>query len=99
MLTREPRKPSAHSPCCALLHDAVASRADALLLALMIEEYGAPQTFVEFSVQHAANIFLDMIETLETFDFTQNVGGAEVTLQPQMLRRRCDQPAEQQFLL
>jgi len=63
------------------LHDAVARRADALTAA-MIEEYGAPQTFVEFSVKHTANIFLDMVETLEAFEFTQNVGGAKVTLQP-----------------
>ena len=63
------------------LHDAIARRADALTAA-MIEEYGAPQTFVEFSVKHTANIFLDMVETLQAFEFTQSVGGAEVTLQP-----------------
>lgn len=63
------------------LHDAVSGRTDALTAA-MIEEYGAPQAFVEFSVKHAANLFLDMVETLETFEFTQSVGGAAVTLQP-----------------
>ncbi len=63
------------------LHDAVAARTDALAAA-MIEEYGAPQAFVGFSAAHAANLFLDMAETLEAFEFTQNVGGAEVTLQP-----------------
>src|SRR5258708_17668842 len=63
------------------LHDAVARRTD-VLAAAMIEEYGAPQTFVEFSAQHAANLFLDMVETLEAFEFTQNVGAAQVTLQP-----------------
>ncbi|MBI1218175.1 MAG: aldehyde dehydrogenase family protein [Rhodobacteraceae bacterium] len=63
------------------LHDAVAARTD-VLVAAMIEEYGAPQAFVGFSAAHAANLFLDMARTLEAFDFTQTLGGAEVTLQP-----------------
>ena len=63
------------------LHDAVAARSDALAAA-MIEEYGAPQSFVGFSAARAANLFLDMAQTLEAFEFTQTVGGAEVTLQP-----------------
>ena len=63
------------------LHDAVARRADALAAAMM-EEYGAPQAFVGFSVAHAANLFLDMARTIEAFEFIQTVGGAEVTFQP-----------------
>jgi aldehyde dehydrogenase (NAD+) len=63
------------------LHDVVAARTDALAAA-MIEEYGAPQTFVGFSAAHAANLFLDQAETLEAFEFTQTVGGAKVTLEP-----------------
>ena len=63
------------------LHDAVAARTDALVSA-MIEEYGAPQAFVGFSVAHAANLFLDMAQAVEAFEFTQTVGGAAVTLQP-----------------
>jgi aldehyde dehydrogenase (NAD+) len=63
------------------LHDAVAARTDTLAAA-MIEEYGAPQAFVGFSASHAANLFLDMAETLEAFEFSQTVGGATVTLQP-----------------
>jgi aldehyde dehydrogenase (NAD+) len=63
------------------LHDAVAARSEVLAPA-MIEEYGAPQTFVGFSVKRAAGLFLDMAQTLEAFDFTQTVGGAEVNLQP-----------------
>jgi aldehyde dehydrogenase (NAD+) len=63
------------------LHDAVAARTD-VLAAAMIEEYGAPQAFVGFSVAHAANLFLDMANTVEAFEFTQTVGGAKVTLQP-----------------
>jgi aldehyde dehydrogenase (NAD+) len=63
------------------LHDVVASRTD-VLAAAMIEEYGAPQSFVGFSAAHAADLFLDMAKTLEAFEFTQTIGGAEVTLQP-----------------
>ena len=63
------------------LHVAVAARSDALTAA-MIEEYGAPQAFVGFSAAHAANLFLDMAQTLEAFEFSQTIGGAEVTLQP-----------------
>jgi aldehyde dehydrogenase (NAD+) len=63
------------------LHDAIAARTDALATA-MTEEYGAPQSFVGFSAAHAADLFLNMAETLEAFDFTQTVGGAKVTLLP-----------------
>lgn len=63
------------------LHDAVARRTAALTKA-MIEEYGAPQSFVGFSVSRAANLFLDMVQTLEAFEFSETIGGAEVTLQP-----------------
>jgi aldehyde dehydrogenase (NAD+) len=63
------------------LHDAVARRAD-VLAAAMIEEYGAPQSFVGFSASRAANLFLDMAQTLEAFEFSRTIGGAEVTLQP-----------------
>src|SRR5580658_3906327 len=63
------------------LHDAVAARTD-VLAAAMIEEYGAPQSFIGFSVSRAANLFLDMAQTLEAFEFSQTIGGAEVTLQP-----------------
>ncbi|HVI06631.1 MAG TPA: aldehyde dehydrogenase family protein, partial [Sphingomicrobium sp.] len=63
------------------LHDAVLARSE-LLAAAMIEEYGAPQAFVEFSAKHAANLFLDMAKTLESFEFTQTIDGAEVTRQP-----------------
>src|SRR5580698_2402534 len=63
------------------LHDAVAARSDALAAA-MTQEYGAPRSFVNFSATHAANLFLDMAETIEAFEFTQTVGGAKVTLQP-----------------
>src|SRR5580698_1183934 len=38
------------------LHDAVAARTEALAAA-MTKEYGAPQSFVNFSATHAANLF------------------------------------------
>jgi aldehyde dehydrogenase (NAD+) len=63
------------------LHDAVAARTD-VLAAAMIEEYGAPQSFIGFSASRAANLFLEMAQTLEAFEFSQTIGGAEVTLQP-----------------
>jgi len=63
------------------LHDAVAARTG-VLAAAMIEEYGAPQSFVGFSASHAADLFLNMAQTLEAFEFSQTIGGAEVTLQP-----------------
>lgn len=63
------------------LHEAVAKRAEALAAA-MIEEYGAPQYFVDFSARRAGSVFLDMAQTLEAFDFTETIGRAKVTLQP-----------------
>ena len=63
------------------LHDAVATRAEALAAA-MIEEYGAPRYFVDFSARRAGSVFLDMAQTLEDFDFAQTIGRAKVTLQP-----------------
>jgi aldehyde dehydrogenase (NAD+) len=63
------------------LHDAVAAHAE-MLAAAMTLEYGAPQYFVEFSARRAGNVFLDMAQTLEEFDFTQTIGRAEVTLLP-----------------
>ncbi|HEX4181074.1 MAG TPA: aldehyde dehydrogenase family protein [Caulobacteraceae bacterium] len=63
------------------LHDAVAPHADAMAAA-MVEEYGAPAYFVDFSARRSASVFLDMAETLENFDFSQTIGRAEVTLRP-----------------
>ena len=63
------------------LHDAVAARA-ADLAPVMTEEYGAPAYFVDGTVKRAATVFLDMMETLESFDFDERLGHAEVTLQP-----------------
>jgi aldehyde dehydrogenase (NAD+) len=63
------------------LSAAVASRADALTAAMMVE-YGAPQHFAGFSVAHAASVFLDMADTLQSYDFARQIGRAAVTMQP-----------------
>ncbi|KQV27509.1 aldehyde dehydrogenase [Rhizobium sp. Root1203] len=63
------------------LSAAIASRAEELSEAMALE-YGAPQYFVGFSVPHAASVFLDMAETLAAYDFTRQIGRAEVTMQP-----------------
>lgn len=52
------------------------------LVAAMSEEYGAPHSFIGFAVQHAVSAFLDMAKTLESYDFTRQIGRAEVTMQP-----------------
>ncbi|HSZ52349.1 MAG TPA: aldehyde dehydrogenase family protein [Caulobacteraceae bacterium] len=62
-------------------HDAVAARAESLAEAMTLE-YGAPHYFVDFSARRTASVFLDMAKTLEAFDFSQTIGGAEVSLQP-----------------
>jgi aldehyde dehydrogenase (NAD+) len=63
------------------LHDAVAPHAEAMAAA-MVEEYGAPAYFVDFSARRSASVFLDMAKTLEDFDLDQTIGRAQVTLQP-----------------
>jgi aldehyde dehydrogenase (NAD+) len=63
------------------LHDAVAARA-ADLASVMTEEYGAPAYFVDGTVKRAATVFLDMVETLESFEWDERIGRADVTLQP-----------------
>ena len=63
------------------LNAAVSARADDLARA-MVEEYGAPRYFVGFSVANAASVFLNMIDTLETYDFDQTIGRAEVEMRP-----------------
>lgn len=63
------------------LHDAVAARA-ADLTDAMREEYGAPASFIGFSVPHAAGAFLNMAKTLETYEFRRRIGHAEVEMRP-----------------
>ena len=63
------------------LNAAVSGRADELART-MVEEYGAPRYFVGFSVANAASVFLNMVDTLETYDFNQTIGRAEVEMRP-----------------
>ncbi len=63
------------------LHDAVAARASDLTDA-MREEYGAPASFIGFSVPHAATAFLNMAKTLETYEFRRRIGHAEIEMRP-----------------
>ncbi len=63
------------------LSAAVTARADDLV-ATMAEEYGAPAAFTGFSVPHAASVFLEMAETLESYPFRRTLGRAEVEMRP-----------------
>jgi aldehyde dehydrogenase (NAD+) len=63
------------------LHQAVAARAEDMAAA-MIEEYGAPSAFTGFCVQHAAALFEDMAQTVETYAFRRTLGRAEVYMEP-----------------
>jgi aldehyde dehydrogenase (NAD+) len=63
------------------LSAAVTARADDLV-ATMTKEYGAPAYFTGFAVQHAASVFLDMAETLESYEFRRTIGRAEVEMRP-----------------
>lgn len=63
------------------LHAAVAARASDLVDA-MREEYGAPSTFIDFAAPRAGNVFLDMANTLESYDFRRHIGRAEVEMRP-----------------
>lgn len=60
---------------------AVSARADELV-ATMAEEYGAPAAFTGFAVPHAASVFLDMAQVLESYAFRRTIGHAEVELRP-----------------
>jgi aldehyde dehydrogenase (NAD+) len=68
----------------AMLHrlsEAVTARVSELTAA-MSEEYGAPKQFTDFSVPHAASVFLDMAQTLDTYAFRRTIGRAEVEMRP-----------------
>ncbi|MEK1931885.1 MAG: aldehyde dehydrogenase family protein, partial [Pararhizobium sp.] len=63
------------------LHAAVSARASDLVDA-MREEYGAPSTFIDFAAPRAGNVFLDMANTLENYQFRRHIGRAEVEMRP-----------------
>jgi aldehyde dehydrogenase (NAD+) len=63
------------------LHAAVSDRAGDLAEAMRIE-YGAPSSFIAFAAQRAGNVFLDMAEILESYDFRRRIGRANVEMRP-----------------
>ncbi|HEV7321310.1 MAG TPA: aldehyde dehydrogenase family protein [Ensifer sp.] len=63
------------------LRDAVSARAEALREA-MATEYGAPQSFLAFSVPHASRVFEVAAKTVADYAFTRQVGTAEVVMEP-----------------
>ncbi|MBE9601408.1 aldehyde dehydrogenase family protein [Pedobacter sp. MC2016-24] len=63
------------------MHDAVLKRRDELI-AVMVQEYGAPLQFATMSTDHAISAFPSAIETLKNFDFVRTVGHSKVRLEP-----------------
>lgn len=63
------------------LHAAMDARHDDLMAAI-VEEYGAPAARSGSMAGMAAGAFLEAAETLETYDFHQMIGRAEVVMQP-----------------
>ncbi|NLR98384.1 aldehyde dehydrogenase family protein [Rhizobium sp. P38BS-XIX] len=63
------------------LNKAVSARASDLADA-MREEYGAPASFIGFSVPHAGTAFLHMADTLKDYEFRRRIGRAEVEMKP-----------------
>lgn len=63
------------------LRDAVKARS-AELIAAMGEEYGAPASFIGFSVQNTASVFEVMAASVETYAFERTAGASAVTMLP-----------------
>ena len=63
------------------LHDALMARSDDLAEAT-VKEYGAPRSRAQWSTRYAAEAFLSMATTLETYEFTRRVNTAEVVMEP-----------------
>jgi aldehyde dehydrogenase (NAD+) len=63
------------------MHDAVMSRADELIDAVM-EEYGAPRQRAKGATLDAANNFLAAKEALQSFEFVRSIGKSRVRLEP-----------------
>ncbi len=63
------------------LRDAVAARAEALTEA-MATEYGAPQSFLAFSVTYAAGVFEMAARTVADYAFTRRIGNTDVIMEP-----------------
>jgi aldehyde dehydrogenase (NAD+) len=62
-------------------HAAVAARRDDLIAAI-VEEYGAPKGRVDWMADMAATNFLEAAEALQSYDFDQVIGHAEVRMTP-----------------
>jgi aldehyde dehydrogenase (NAD+) len=63
------------------LYAAVLARADALRDAT-IEEYGAPASRASWISHFSAQSFLDAAQTLESYDFTRQMGSSTVVMEP-----------------
>src|ERR1700724_830011 len=63
------------------LHDAVLSRAADLEEATILE-YGAPVAWARWTARYAAESFLHAAKTLQDYNFTRQVGGSEVVMEP-----------------
>lgn len=63
------------------LRDAVAAKREALYGA-MAEEYGASQSFLNFAIPHAAQIFEDAAKTVANYPFSRRIGNTEVIMEP-----------------
>jgi aldehyde dehydrogenase (NAD+) len=63
------------------MHAAVVAREDELFAAIL-QEYGAPVSRSRWMVQHAAQVFLDAIEAMESYDFERRLGTARVAMRP-----------------
>lgn len=69
------------------LHAAVSERAGDLVEAMRVE-YAAPPSFIDFAARRAGNVFLDMAEILESYDFRRRIGRADVEMRPSGWRWR-----------
>lgn len=52
------------------------------LVEAMRVEYAAPSSFIDFAARRAGNVFLDMAEILESYDFRRRIGRADVEMRP-----------------
>jgi aldehyde dehydrogenase (NAD+) len=69
------------SECLQQMYDAVISRSDELIDAVM-EEYGAPYPRAKSATLDAANNFLAAKEALQGFEFERSIGKSRVLLEP-----------------
>ncbi len=63
------------------LYHAVQAREEDLFEAI-VEEYGAPIVRARWMAKHAADVFLEAANTLADYDFTRQMGSAQVVMQP-----------------